>query len=648
MVADRVADILGESGPFAELLPGYRPRASQLAMAEAVETALAEQQVLLVEAATGTGKTFAYLAPALLAGKRVIVSTGTRNLQDQLYQKDLPLVRKAVGDNPKTALLKGRANYLCPYRLELHLQDGRLPSRQIAADLQTVARWAGTSRSGDIAEVIDVAEDSGVWPFVTSTADNCLGQECPQIENCPLAKARKAAQQADLVVVNHHLFFADVALKDEGFGELLPDAGAVIFDEAHQLPEVASMFFGESISARQLTELAHDAMGETMASAGDMNAILACADRVEKAVNDMRLAFGEEVRKGTWDEVATLPAMPPAITAVQLALAELKDWLEAASVRSKGLEACFERAKTLAESFEQLTGDTPENQVHWFETYKRGFVIQWTPLDVAKPFRNLLQSRKTAWVFTSATLAVHDDFTHFRRQLGLPETAQELVLASPFDYERQALFCVPRGLPDPSDRQHTQAVLTVAEALLPSSRGRAFLLFTSHRALKAAAEYLADRLPFPLLVQGTSPKAELLRRFRELGNAVLLGTGSFWEGVDVRGEALSLVIIDKLPFASPGDPVVAARIDAYKARGGNPFFTFQLPAAIIALKQGAGRLIRDVDDEGVLVVCDNRLTGRPYGKLFLQSLPPMRRTRGLDEVAAFFHRLDQDREADCD
>lgn len=632
-------DILGPGGRLAEHIPGFRAREAQLAMSEAVAGALADKRILMVEAGTGTGKTFAYLVPALLSGEKVIVSTGTRNLQDQLFHRDLPTVLGALGVSVRTALLKGRANYLCPYRLQIHLEDGRFSSQQTVHELQKVAAWAPSTQSGDIAELSDLPEDASVWPLVTSTADNCLGQECPMIDDCPLARARKKAAEADLVVVNHHLFFADIAIKEEGFGELLPDATAILFDEAHQLPEVASMFFGEGVSSRQLLELASDAVGEMLMSAGEMRSILDASTALEHRVADMRLVFGDEARKGNWSEVAVLEKMPAAIEGVKLALAHLEACLEAASARSKGLENMHRRAGELVQQFEKLTGETPASQVHWFETFKKGFALQWTPLDVAAPFRDMVTGRRAAWVFTSATLAVHEDFRHFSQQLGL-EHVETLQLPSPFAYEKQALFYVPRGLPDTSDPGYTRAVLEASLPVLEASRGRAFVLFTSHRALKEAAEWYRGRLEYPVFVQGTMAKAEVLRRFREHGNAVLLGTGSFWEGVDVRGEALSCVIIDKLPFASPGEPVVAARIDAWKARGRNPFIGYQLPGAIIAMKQGAGRLIRDETDTGVLMVCDPRLVGRPYGQLFLHSLPPMRRTRSLDEVRDFFTLID--------
>lgn len=636
---------LGPDGPFAQQVPGYQPRDSQLHMAEAVERTLKHKGMLLVEAGTGTGKTFAYLVPALLSGKKTIVSTGTRNLQDQLFHRDLPTVRKLLGQPISTALLKGRSNYLCPYRLQQHLDDGEFDSRQILHDLQKVAAWANKTQLGDIAEIIDIAEDAQVWPLVTSTGDNCLGQECPKLDVCPLMKARQKAADADIIVVNHHLFFADKAIKDRGFGELLPAVDAVIFDEAHQLPETAAMFFGQSLSSRQILDLLQDALREVLATGGDLRGMNDLVQNLELRLQDFRLLLGADARKAVWSEVSHEPALPAAITAVQMAMTCVTEALALYKDKSKGLESCHRRAEDLAELYEELTGATPANQVHWFETFRKGFVLQWTPLEVSKPFRDLLDSEPMAWVMTSATLAVREDFKHISQQLGLPDGIETLQLPSPFAYEQQALFYVPRGLPDPGSPEYTRAVLEAAIPVLKASHGRAFFLFTSHRALKEAADWLPRQLDMTFLVQGTQPKAELLRRFSAetpegSAGTVLLATGAFWEGVDVRGQALSLVIIDKLPFASPGDPVVSARLDAYKAGGRNPFTAYQLPSAIIAMKQGSGRLIRDVRDTGVLMVCDPRLVGRPYGQLFVQSLPPMRRTRSLDEVQAFYRFLD--------
>ncbi|HEB96174.1 MAG TPA: ATP-dependent DNA helicase [Sedimenticola thiotaurini] len=629
--------ILGPDGLLSRCIDGFTCRPQQLEMAGRVEQVLERGGVLICEAGTGTGKTFAYLVPALLSGRKVIVSTGTRNLQDQLFHRDLPLIRDALAVPTDIALLKGRANYLCPHRLETALLEGRLESRELVDQLMRIQRWAGHTRRGDIAEIEGVPEESRIWPLVTSTTENCLGQECPSYSKCHLAEARRRAQEADLVVINHHLLCADFSLREEGFGELLPDADCFIVDEAHQLPEVASNFFGSSVSARQLLELARDTEAEYLKEAGDTPEIPRQADRLTKAVRDLRLVFGVETRRAPWSEVAGDERIQRALQQVHAGLAELKGLLEAVQGRGKGLDSCRARCEQLALELAALCEAVPEEEIRWFETQRQGFRLNRTPLEIAGLFRERMAAHHGSWVFTSATLAVGESFGHFQRQLGLEE-AETALWDSPFDYPSQALWFVPRGLPVPADPGYTAAVVEVAVPVIRASGGRTFFLFTSHRALREAAERLEPRLDYPLLVQGSAPKGELLERFRTLGNAVLLGTASFWEGVDVRGDALSCVIIDKLPFASPGDPVLQARIDALRRRGGNPFMEFQVPQAAIALKQGAGRLIRDVTDRGVLVVCDPRLLRRGYGQVFLDSLPAMARTRDPRDVEAFFGR----------
>lgn len=627
--------VLSINGELHQVVEGFQPRQEQLDMALAVEKAIADSEILVVEAGTGTGKTFAYLVPLLLSGKKALISTGTKNLQDQLFQRDLPTVVKALKGTCSIALLKGRANYLCPYRLEVHLEDGRFQSRQVVSDLQYVARWAAETVSGDISEISTVSEQSDVWPFVTSTGDNCLGQDCPVLDSCPVMKARKKALEADVVVVNHHLFFADASLKGEGVAELLPQAEAIVFDEAHQLMDVASHFFGYAISSRQLIELSRDTITETVTSAGDMSGLLDSARQLEKSVADFRLVFPLEPEKNPWSSTRRIKNFDGALAQLTDTLEGLKQQLEPASVRSKGLDNCFRRCKELLDLIKVVVKNQDDQYILWYETFKTAFAFYLTPLSVAEQFRQYIDEKPASWVFTSATLSVDKDFSHFTEHLGL-EKASTLQLDSPFDYREQALFYVPRGMKDPADFEYTQQVVDVALSVLEASEGRAFLLFTSHRALQYAAGVLEDELNFPLFIQGTKGKNQLLEEFRRSGNGVLLGTGSFWEGVDVRGEALSCVIIDKLPFASPSEPVIQARIEAFKKQGRNPFFDFQLPNAIIALKQGAGRLIRDAYDRGVLVVCDPRLVAKPYGGKFVTSLPAMTRTRNRDHVSAFF------------
>ncbi|SCZ55738.1 ATP-dependent DNA helicase [Thiohalomonas denitrificans] len=635
-------DILGPDGPFARLLTGFSPRLQQREMADAVAEAIAGREVLVAEAGTGTGKTFAYLVPALLSGEKVIISTGTRNLQDQLFTKDLPLVRDALALPVEVALLKGRANYLCLPRLDAAVEEG-FASRRIAAEIQTVRRWAAITAAGDIAELTALPEDSQVWPMVTSTADNCHGGECDHFNDCFLMKARRAAQEADVLVVNHHLLFADMALKESGFGELLPGASAFILDEAHQLPETASHFFGTSITGNQLLELVRDSITEELREAGDSRSVRESAESLEKSVRDLRLAFGESLRRGPWREV--MAQVMPVAKSTAACLGVLNDALEQLSKRGKGLEACARRAVELSARFDQLVSDSPvEGYIHWYETHKRSFGVNLTPMEVDQVFREQLERFPQAWIMTSATLAVGEEFGHFTQRLGIGDAVTRRW-ESPYDFARQAVLYVPQGIPEPPASDYTAAVVESAIPVMEAAGGRTFMLFTSHRALHEAAELLEGRFDYPILIQGDAPRSKLLERFRELGNAVLLGTGSFWEGVDVRGEALSCVVIDKLPFASPGDPVLQARIDAMREQGGNPFRDHQLPQAVISLKQGVGRLIRDATDYGVLVLCDPRLGSRSYGRVFLDALPPMTRTRKLEVVERFFRIRQQPRTA---
>lgn len=616
-------------------LDGYAPRSQQLELAQAVEAAIQSRRTLVAEAGTGTGKTLAYLVPAVLSGQRVVVSTGTKNLQDQLFHKDIPLLRKALHKPFKAALLKGRANYLCPHRLAVSQGYELHAHRSDLADYETVRAWAGRTRSGDIAEVTGVAENALVWLSVTSTADNCLGQDCPELDKCFLLKARRQAQEAQVVVINHHLLCAEWRLRQTGFGELLSGADAVIVDEAHQLAETATQFLGISVSGRRLVELARDVLLEQRNNAGDMGELQREAEQLEQWVRDLRPSFGPALRRGPWSELEANEVVMNGLAGLQERLEGLGLVLHEAAERSKGLESCWSRCEELMEHLQTLLHDEDSEWVRWFETYPKSFALHRTPLEIASQFRQFMAGFGGAWVFTSATLAVAKRFEHFQHSLGLGE-AEAHSWDSPFDYQRQALLYQPAGMPDTSDPNYTQAVVRAALPVLQASRGRAFLLFTSYQAMNEAAELLEGQLPYPVYVQGTQPKGALLERFKRDGNAVLLATASFWEGVDVRGEALSCVIIDKLPFASPGDPVLKARIDALKRRGVEPFVALQLPQAVIALKQGAGRLIRDVGDRGVLMLCDPRLRTKSYGRVFLNSLPPMPVTRRLEDVQRFF------------
>lgn len=638
-----VEEILGDSGPFARLIEGFIPRDAQLQMAKSVGDALSNAKVLVAEAGTGTGKTFAYLVPALLSGQKVIVSTGTKNLQDQLFQKDLPLVKKALGVPVEVALLKGRANYLCPHRLELAMSGGRFQSRSESHEVQEIRQWSGRTKSGDIAECHQVSESSMVWSKVTSTADNCLGGDCGFLSDCYLNHARRNAQEAELVVVNHHLFFADLSLRDEGVGELLPAADSFIFDEAHQLPDVAANFFGVTMSGNQLLELARDTIAEDINEAGEDRRLRVTAEQLEKAVKDLRLSLGDSLRRAPWSEVADDKAVLKAIEQVAEALDTLQEALEPQADRGKGLASCLSRCGEFRGRLEILTSKPLEDHIHWFETHTRSFTLNLTPLQIGDRFTEQMSNfPHSSWIFTSATLAVGQRFEHFTRELGIETIAETEQWQSPFDFSQQALLYVPEDMPEPNEPAYVEAVVDRAIEVMRHNRGGTFLLFTSHRALRRAAELLEGRIDNPVLVQGDEPRSILLEQFRKHGNALLLGTGSFWEGVDVRGEALSCVIIDKLPFASPGDPILQARIDAMRKEGKNPFMEYQLPQAVITLKQGVGRLIRDVADFGVLVLCDPRLGSKSYGKTFIDSLPLMSKTRKQEVVKRFFdHHYEQ-------
>jgi len=651
--------IFAPEGPLAGTVPDFRPRPQQIEMAQRIAAAIDGNLALVAEAGTGTGKTFAYLVPALLSGGKVIISTGTKTLQDQLYNRDLPTVRDALGVGASIALLKGRANYVCPYHLERSLSAARLATREEAAHLRKIARFSERTKTGDRAECIDVPEDSGAWAVATSTRENCLGQECPHAKGCFVMAARLDALTADVVVVNHHLFFADVMLKDEGMGELLPACNTLIFDEAHQLPEVAGLFFGESLSTTQIIELARDSRNEGIVSAKDYPPLQEAANALDKAARDLRLAVKGENLRLPAARIAAEEAFRTAQQGLADAFGELDRHLDAQAERGEGLANCLRRVRELAAALRRWRGqgdaaaegaDGPEggdgagdDVVKWVEVYSQALSLNLTPLDIAPIFRRQMEGHPRAWIFTSATLAVGSNFSHYCGELGLVE-AETAIWGSPFAYDVNALLYAPTHMPDPNSPLYHEAVVEAAwpaiRASGASGRG-SFVLCTSLRAMRRIRELLqvklaADGLDLPLLMQGEGSRTELLERFRFLGNAILVASQSFWEGVDVRGEALSLVVIDKLPFAPPDDPVLAARIDKLRAAGRNPFLEYQLPRAVISMKQGAGRLIRDEADRGVLMICDPRLTGKPYGKAIWRSLPPMRRTRDVAEVEAFF------------
>ncbi|WP_026340646.1 ATP-dependent DNA helicase [Thioalkalivibrio sp. ALJT] len=643
---------LSPEGAIAEAVEGFRPRAPQQQMALAVEDALVTAPgALLVEAATGVGKTFAYLVPILQSRRRALISTGTKTLQDQLFERDLPVVCEALGYHPRAALLKGRANYLCHYRLELAAAEaggarGGSVQRERLPVIEALQRFARTSGTGDLGQAGILAEDSPLWPQVTSTVDNCLAGECPSYNDCFVVQARKRAQEADVVVVNHHLLLADMALKEEGFGELLPEVDAVIVDEAHQLPDIAGSFFGVAVGTRALKELARDTRREQEQHAPEMLDIRQRIAELEACAGDLLDASQAWEGRSSWDEINPEGALDPLLDRLDACLGFAHDALAAAAPRAPGLEQLRARSAQLLERLREWREDSPDT-VAWAERFSQSLILHRTPLDAARPLAQRRAARPAAWVFTSATLAVGDDFGHAARRLGLPADVASERLDSPFDFPRQACLVHPHPpLPNPNDPRYTRACIAWARPLLRDNPGGGFFLFTSHRALREAAAILRAELPpgRELLVQGEQPRGDLLARFRESGSAWLLGAHSFWEGVDIRGEALSVVIIDRLPFASPSDPVLQARAAALEAEGRSPFMEFTLPQAVLALKQGAGRLIRDANDAGILALCDPRLTGKPYGRRFLASLPAFHRTR---EPAAALRFLAQARERDA-
>lgn len=628
--------MLDIGGPFESVLPGFAPRKEQLQLAAAIEKAITTGGTLVAEAGTGIGKTLSYLVPVLSAKERAIISTGTKTLQDQLYFRDLPLVKKALGSTHKTALLKGRGNYLCLYRMEQARTEGRLPSRESVAELEDIRQWAMRTMDGDLSLSSVIAEDSELWPLVTSTAENCLGSDCPDFETCFVARARREAQDADVVVVNHHLLFADMAIKHSGFGEVLPGASVFIVDEAHHAPETASQFFSTSLSSRQISDLCSDLLVEAAETSGGLAVVRAEVAHCKQTLQAFQAACSDCLdERGSWQDMLDQHSVRDALQALDAAITELKPVVLPLEGASKGMDACLQRFAAIQAHFDHIDKPVPVTEVRWFERRGKGVSINTTPLDVSSVFSSFREQLDAAWVFTSATLSVNGKFDHFIQQLGL-EDADTLNLDSPFDYANHALLWLPENLPEPRAHNFVSELLEQVVPVLEASGGRAFMLFTSHRALRQAAEILRDKTDHPLFVQGDMPRSMLLEAFRGSGDGILLGSASFWGGVDVMGDALSLVIIDKLPFAPPNDPVMVARSNELRQHGGNPFMELFLPQAVIALKQGAGRLIRDVNDRGVLVICDPRLRSKNYGSVFLESLPPMRQVSERSEVVAFF------------
>ncbi|QIW15777.1 ATP-dependent helicase [Pasteurellaceae bacterium RH1A] len=631
-----IKDAFSPDGRLSHNIQGFRPRAAQLEMAQAVGRAIKFASATVVEAGTGTGKTFAYLVPALLSGKKTIVSTGSKNLQDQLFNRDLPTIQKALKYSGKVALLKGRANYLCLDRMDHLIAMGVVGDKSVLADLRKVQKWQTGTESGDLSECISIAEDSPILPQLVSTTDNCLGSDCPHYKDCYVVQARKRAMEADLVVVNHHLFCADMAVKESGFGEIIPNAELVIFDEAHQLPDIASQYFGQSLTSRQLFDICKDCNIVYRSELKDLAQLGKAADHLQKVVQDFRLLMGEGVSsvRGNLRDLFNDKKVVEGLVKLAENLDFLSEVVKKSLGRSETLDKIFERIAEVKALLKKLSDTTVTGYCYWYEANGRSFGLHITPLTVADKFGDQLKAQETAWVFTSATLEVGGKFDHFCQRLGV-ENAEQLVLQSPFDYPNQSLLCVPRYLPE-SNRSHTlNALAKMLQPVIEANNGRCFLLCTSYFMMRGLADYLREHSKLSVLLQGETSKSRLLEKFIAEPNSVLVATQSFWEGIDVRGDALSLVIIDKLPFASPDDPLLKARMEDCRLQGGEPFNDIQIPEAVITLKQGVGRLIRDVTDRGAVIICDSRLVNRAYGATFLKSLPPSKRTRDLEKVIGF-------------
>lgn len=633
----KITETFSENGVLSQNIQGFRPRQAQLDMAHAVGRSVNFAKPTVIEAGTGTGKTFAYLVPALLSTKKTIISTGSKNLQDQLFKRDLPTVQKALGYKGKIALLKGRANYLCLERLDQVIAMGVLGDKSVLTDLSKVRKWQTHSQTGDLSECTAIAEDSPILPQLVSTTESCLGSDCPNYKECYVVAARKKAMEADIVVVNHHLFCADMAVKETGFGELIPEAELVIFDEAHQLPDIASNYFGESLTSRQLFDLCKDCQIVYRTEVKDMAQLGKAADHLQKVVQDFRLLLGEGTQRGNLRELFNNINVVEGLTKLQDTIVFLIEIIKKALGRSQTLDSIFERFTTIQLQLKKLADVTVVGYCYWYEANGRQFGLHITPLTVADKFGEQIKKQQISWVFTSATLEVGGKFDHFCQRLGI-DNAEQMVLQSPFNYAEQALLCVPRYLPD-TNKKHTLATLAaMLQPIIEANCGRCFLLCTSYFMMRGLAEYLREHSKLNVLLQGETSKSRLLDKFITEPKSVLVATQSFWEGIDVRGDALSLVIIDKLPFSSPDDPLLKARMEDCRLQGGEPFNEIQIPEAVITLKQGVGRLIRDVTDKGVVIICDARLVMRSYGETFLRSLPPAKRTRDTQKVLAFLQQ----------
>lgn len=635
MFIETIYRYFSDDSPLKNDLPYFAPREGQRLLAHHIAKAIDSHTHLVAEAGTGTGKTFAYLIPALLSGKKVLISTGTKALQDQLFYKDLPLIKKNLKHKKKVTLLKGRQNYICQHRLLNHEHELLFYEKESSSLLHEIRSMHARTRFGEISEIKFIPENSEVFRAITSTSDNCLGKTCDFYQDCYVNKARKRALEADVIVINHALFFADFHLKDESMGELLPKTDVIIFDEAHQLPEIATRFYGDNFASRELSDFIEEVELESLLHAKDMKQLPEVCHRLKQRLKEVRLGMGDTGVKQTWQQFLADKFFRASIEKLIESFHDLGDLLLIASERTKNFDQYWKNFQALLMKLTQMMRFTLEDAtVHWAETFSHSFMIHQSPLSVRQPFQETLNTFQATCIFTSATLTVDHHFTHYLSQLGL-DACQTLAVPSPFSYETQALLYVPRKIVDVKSKAYIESIVQAAIPVIEAAKGRTFFLFTSYFALNKAAELLKERLNFPLFLQGDAQKDVLLKDFIASENGVLLATMSFWEGVDVRGQALSCVIIDKLPFAVPDDPIHKARMACLTQQGQDPFWVYTLPQAVIVLKQGVGRLIRDIDDKGVLMLCDPRLIARPYGEMFLAALSEYPRTRELSKVEAF-------------
>jgi len=638
-----IDEIFSDAGALHEVIPDYRKRSEQLDMSKAVNATIQQKNSLIVEAGTGVGKTFSYLVPALINGGKVVISTATKNLQDQLFLKDIPTIRDALKIPVKINILKGRSNYICQLRMENSLIEGQFFNREDATFIKKIKTFSDHSNTGEVSEINDIPESSTIWPSVTSTKENCLGQNCEFAKSCFLIKARKEALAAEVLIVNHHLFFADFILKDEDVSEILPAADTVIFDEAHQIPAVGSIFFGDNFSTIQILNLIQDIQLSFKNIAKNIEELDVICKGILIFIVELRNYLDPRNDRISYNKIPNKQEFTQKLEEVIDEVSKLNNFIDLHKDQSPEMIKLSERIKSLVNITQIWRVNNSNDYVYWLDVFAKSIQFNITPISISDQFKKLQDKTKASWIFTSATLAVNDSFEHFQTMMGLEE-ASTLQLKSPFNYNENACLYVPMDMPEPNTQMFNIALIKKVFPLIIAAKGRTFILSTSIKSMNEITSFLKDEfekknIEFPILTQGMAPKNMLLDQFKSHGNAVLVGSLSFWEGIDVRGSALSLVIIDKLPFQSPGDPVFESKINMLKAKGGNPFMSLQLPQAIITLKQGAGRLIRDEFDKGVLMICDLRIINKPYGKKIWRSLPAFKRTRDENDAIEFLKRL---------